>query len=29
LLRSQGSGKHLWADEPADEYVNRLRDNWE
>ncbi len=29
LLRSQGSGKHLWSDEPADEYVNRLRDNWE
>ncbi len=29
LLRSQGSGQHLWGDEPADEYVNRLRDNWE
>jgi hypothetical protein len=29
LLRSQGSGKHLWADEPADEYVNRLREGWE
>ena len=29
LLKLQGSGKHLWADEPADEYVNRLRDNWE
>ncbi len=29
LLRSQGSGQHLWADESADEYVNRLRDNWE
>jgi hypothetical protein len=29
LLKSQGSGKHLWADEPADEYVNRLREGWE
>ena len=29
LLRSQGSGKHLWVDEPADEYVNRLREGWE
>jgi hypothetical protein len=29
LLESQGSGKHLWADEPADEYVRRLREGWE
>jgi hypothetical protein len=29
LLEAQGSGKHLWADEPADEYVRRLREGWE
>ncbi len=29
LLQSRGSGKHIWADEHADEYVNRLRDGWE
>jgi hypothetical protein len=29
LLQARGSGKHLWADEHADEYVNRLRDDWE
>lgn len=29
LLASQGSGKKLWADEPADEYVRRLREEWE
>jgi hypothetical protein len=29
LLESQGSGKHLWTDEPADEYVRRLREGWE
>jgi hypothetical protein len=29
LLALRGSGKHIWADEHADEYVNRLRDNWE
>jgi hypothetical protein len=29
LLNLQGSGKHLWADEPADEYVRRLREGWE
>jgi hypothetical protein len=27
LLALRGSGNHLWADEHADEYVNRLRDN--
>ncbi|MGZ4846138.1 MAG: hypothetical protein ACXV75_15630 [Candidatus Angelobacter sp.] len=26
LLSLNGSGKHIWADEHADEYVNRLRD---
>ena len=29
LLKAQGTGKHLWADEPADEYVRRLREGWE
>lgn len=29
LLQARGSGKHIWADEQADEYVNRLRDDWE
>jgi len=29
LLALRGSGKHIWADEHADEYVNRLRDGWE
>jgi hypothetical protein len=29
LLKAQGSGKHLWEDEPADEYVRRLREGWE
>ena len=28
LLRLAGSGKRLWADEPADEYVNNLRGPW-
>ncbi|MGC2696656.1 MAG: hypothetical protein WA738_12795 [Candidatus Angelobacter sp.] len=27
LLALRGSGKHLWADEHADEYVRRLRDS--
>lgn len=26
LIRLIGSGKHVWADEHADEYVNRLRE---
>lgn len=26
LIRLVGSGKHIWADEHADEYVNRLRE---
>ncbi len=29
LLQARGSGRHLWADEPADEYVRRLREGWE
>jgi hypothetical protein len=29
LLVLRGSGKHLWADEHADEYVKRLREGWE
>ena len=29
LLSLAGSGKDLWADEPADEYVRRLREGWE
>ena len=29
LLALRGSGKDLWADEHADEYVRRLREGWE
>ena len=29
LLSLVGSGKRLWADEPADEYVQRLREGWD
>lgn len=29
LLALYGSGKKIWADEPADEYVRRLREGWE
>jgi hypothetical protein len=29
LLGLYGSGKDLWADEHADEYVRRLREGWE
>lgn len=29
LLSLFGSGKDLWADEHADEYVRRLREGWE
>lgn len=29
LLALYGSGKDLWADEGADEYVRRLREGWE
>jgi hypothetical protein len=29
LLALRGSGKQLWADEHADEYVRRLREGWE
>lgn len=29
LLALKGSGRDLWKDEHADEYVNRLREGWE
>ena len=29
LLRLRGSGKKLWKSEPADAYVNRLREGWQ
>jgi hypothetical protein len=29
LLSLRGSGRHLWADEHADDYVRRLREGWE
>ena len=29
LLALYGSGKNIWADEPADDYVRRLREGWE
>jgi hypothetical protein len=29
LLALSGSGKDLWADEHADEYVRRLREGWD
>ena len=29
LLQLRGSGRQLWADEHADEYVSRLRADWE
>ena len=29
LLALRGSGKELWADEHADEYIRRLREGWE
>jgi hypothetical protein len=29
LLSLRGSGKDLWADEHADDYVRRLREGWE
>jgi hypothetical protein len=28
LLTLRGSGRSLWADEPADAYVTRLREGW-
>lgn len=28
LLALRGSGRELWADEPADAYVQRLREGW-
>jgi hypothetical protein len=29
LLALAGSGKHIWDDERADDYVRRLRERWE
>jgi hypothetical protein len=29
LLALYGSGKEIWADEHADEYIRRLREGWE
>jgi hypothetical protein len=29
LLALRGSGKEIWADEHADDYVRRLREGWE
>ncbi len=29
LLALRGSGCVIWADEPADQYVRRLREGWE
>jgi hypothetical protein len=29
LLQLVGTGRKIWADEHADEYVNRLREGWE
>jgi hypothetical protein len=29
LLALRGSGRDLWADEHADDYVRRLREGWE
>ena len=29
LLSLAGSGRHLWAEEHADDYVRRLRESWE
>ena len=29
LLEMAGSGRHLWQDEHADDYVRRLREGWE
>lgn len=29
LLALRGSGRNLWADEHADDYVRRLREGWE
>ena len=28
LLGARGSGRHIWSSEPADEYVQRLREGW-
>ena len=29
LLAARGSGRELWRDDHADEYVRRLRESWD
>jgi hypothetical protein len=29
LLALRGSGRHIWTNEHADEYIDRLREGWE
>jgi hypothetical protein len=29
LLALEGSGKSIWSDENADDYINRMREGWE
>jgi hypothetical protein len=29
LLKLRGTGKEIWANEHADEYIRRLREGWE
>ncbi len=29
LLAAIGSGRHIWQDEHADEYINKLRSGWD
>ena len=29
LLALRGSGEDIWADEPADDYIRRLREGWD
>jgi hypothetical protein len=29
LLKLRGSGRKIWSDEHGDEYVRRLRDDWD
>lgn len=28
ILKLRGDGRDIWADEAADDYVRRLRDDW-
>ena len=29
ILRLRGAGKEIWANEHADEYIKRLREDWD